>query len=171
MGEEQGAIEERIEERREHMGDTVSALAYKADVPSRVKGSVSEKTQAMGGKLGDAKRAIAGTSQDAIHSTEHGARRTVGMAQENPLGLAIGAAAIGFVVGSLLPATRVEKEKVGPLASEVRSQASDLASEAVEHGKDVAHDTMQAARETAVQSGQEHAGELRDSAQEHVSQQ
>jgi ElaB/YqjD/DUF883 family membrane-anchored ribosome-binding protein len=150
------------------MGETVSALTYKADVPGRMKDSVSEKTQAVSGKLGKAKRAITGGTEDALHGTQRGARRTVGMAQENPLGLTIGAVAIGFVAGSLLPATRVEEETIGPMASEAREQVSDMASEAMEHGKQVAEETMQAARDTATQSGREHADELRESAQEHV---
>jgi ElaB/YqjD/DUF883 family membrane-anchored ribosome-binding protein len=170
VGEDARAIEERIEQRREHMGDTVSALAYKADVPSRMKESVSNKKQAAGEKLGSAKRSIMGTSSDAMEGTQSGARRTVGIARENPLGLAIGAMAIGFVVGSLLPATRVEEEKIGPMASEAREHVAELASEAMEHGKQVAGETVQAAKETATESGQQHAGELRDSAQEHLEQ-
>ena len=100
---------------------------------------------------------------DAAHS---GARRTVGMAQENPLGLAAAAAAVGFVAGSLLPSTRVEEERIGPVAS----QARQLASEAVEHGKPVAQDSVQAAAETASESGQQHAQELKRSAEQSASQ-
>lgn len=105
-----------------------------------------------------------------METTHDGARRTIGIAQENPLGLAVGATAIGFVVGSLLPSTRVEEERIGPIAAQAREQVSDLASEAVEHGKQVAQDTVQAATETAKESGHEHATELRDSAQESTSQ-
>ena len=35
-----------------------------------------------------------------------GAKKTVGVAKENPLGLAVGGIAVGFLVGLLLPATR-----------------------------------------------------------------
>ena len=166
MGEDTRAIEGQIEETREHMGDTVSALAYKADVPARMRDSASEKKHAVTSKLAGAKNAITGTTGDAVDSAGEGAKRTVGMAQENPLGLAIGAVAVGFVVGSLLPKTRVEQEKLGPMATEAREQVSDLASEAVEHGKQVAHDTVQAATDTAKESGHEHASQLRDSAEE-----
>jgi gas vesicle protein len=102
------------------------------------------------------------SAMDAVHS---GARRTVGMAQENPLGLAAAAAAVGFVAGSLLPSTRVEEERIGPVAS----QARQLASEAVEHGKQVAQDSAQAAAETASESGQQHAQALKRSAEESAS--
>ena len=36
MGQDTGQIREEIEETRARMGDTVEALGYKADVPSRV---------------------------------------------------------------------------------------------------------------------------------------
>jgi hypothetical protein len=171
VGEDPRAIERRIEDTREHMGDTVSALAYKADVPSRVKESVSDKLDAVTGKLAQAKNAITGTTEDdAMDSTKDGARRTVGMAQENPLGLALGAAAVGFVVGSLLPSTKAEDEKIGPIASQAREQVSDLAGEAVEHGKQVAGEALDAAKETAAGSGQQHAAELKDSAKESASE-
>ena len=44
-------------------------------------------------------------------------RQAAGLAKENPLGLAIGAAAIGFLAGLAVPSTRVEDEKLGPVAS------------------------------------------------------
>lgn len=166
MGEDPRAIERRIEQTREHMGDTVSALAYKADVPARVRENVSDKKQAVTGKLTHARHAITGTTGDTMDTEQQNAKRTVSLAQENPLGLAIGATALGFVVGSLLPSTRVEEEHVGPLATQAREQFSDIASEALEHGKRVAQDTVEAAKETAKESGQEHASQLRDSAQE-----
>jgi len=141
------------------MGDTVSALSYKADVPGRMRESAGQKKDALTGTLTGARDAITGSTGDS-------AKRTVGMAQSNPLGLAIGAAAIGFVAGSLLPETRIEEEKLGPMAAEARQQVSELAGEAVEHGKQVAEETMQAAKETATQSGQQHAQQLRESAQQ-----
>jgi ElaB/YqjD/DUF883 family membrane-anchored ribosome-binding protein len=166
VGEDTRAIEGQIEQTREHMGDTVSALAYKADVPGRIRDSAAEKKDAVTSKLVGAKNAITGTTGDAVDTASDGAKRTVGMAQENPLGLAIGGVAVGFVVGSLLPTTRVEQEKLGPMAAVARGQVSDLASEAVEHGKHVAEDTMHAAAQAATQSGQEHAEQLRDSAKD-----
>jgi ElaB/YqjD/DUF883 family membrane-anchored ribosome-binding protein len=166
VGEDTRAIEGQIEETREHMGDTVSALAYKADVPARMRDSAAQKKDAVTSKLAGAKNAITGTTGDAVDGAGDTAKRTVGIAQENPLGLAIGAVAVGFVVGSLLPKTRVEQEKLEPMATKAREQVSDLASEAVEHGKQVAEDTMHTAAETATQSGKEHAEELRDSAKD-----
>src|SRR3954447_11583990 len=65
MGEDTRAIEGQIEDTRERMGDTVAALSYKADVPSRVKDSMSEKKDAVTGKLSSAKDAVVGSAGDA----------------------------------------------------------------------------------------------------------
>jgi gas vesicle protein len=80
------------------------------------------------------------------------------MARENPLGLAIGATAVGFIAGMLVPTTRVEEEKLGPMASDMRERAMDAGQEAMERGKQVAQDAMETARE----SGQEHAQQMRE---------
>jgi hypothetical protein len=150
------------------MGDTVAALSYKADVPSRMKDSVSEKKDAVTGKLSSAKEAVMGSAGDAAGGAQDGSKRMIGIAQENPLGLAIGAVAAGFVVGSLLPVTRVEEERIGPAASQVREQVTEVASDAIEHGKQVAQDAAEAATDAAKQSGQVHADQLRESARETV---
>jgi hypothetical protein len=60
-----------------------------------------------------------------------------GLAQDNSLGLAIGSVAVGFLVGLLLPATRVEDERFGGVADEVKETAKDLGQEALDRGKQV----------------------------------
>ncbi len=168
MGEDTRAIEQQIEATRESMGDTVAALSHKADVPGRMKESMSDKKQAVTDKLSSAKESVTGSAGGAASSAQDGSHKAVGMAQNNPIGLTVGAAAVGFVVGSLLPATRIEEERIGPVATQVREQVSDVASEAVEHGKQVAQDAAEAASGAAKESGQQHAEQLRDSAQETI---
>jgi gas vesicle protein len=170
MGEEPRDIQERIEQTREQMGETVEALASKADVPGRVKGAVAEKKDAAIGKIVGAKEAIAGGASSTADATggataqaANTVRRGAGMAQENPLGLAIGAVAAGFVVGMLIPSTRVENERLGPVADTVKEQAREAGSEAADHAKQVVQDVAQAATETAKEAGQQHADALRDS--------
>lgn len=170
MGEEPRDIQERIEQTREQMGDTVEALAYKADVPGRVKGAVADKKDAAIEKIGGAKDAIAGGASNAADATggaaaqaKTTARRGAGIAQENPLGLAIGAIAAGFVVGMLIPTTRIENERLGPVADTVKEQAREVGGEAAEHAKQVAQDVAQTATETAKGMGKQHADELRES--------
>jgi gas vesicle protein len=163
MGPDPGEIRQDIERTREQMGDTVEALSYKADVKTRAKDSISGRVESVKSRVG-----LAGSKvSDATPSGEdvkHGARRAKGIAEENPLGLAIGALAVGFIAGLAAPATRVEDERLGPVADQVKDQAKETGQEALERGKEVARQTAQSAKETAQQAGQEHAEQLKDSA-------
>jgi gas vesicle protein len=97
---------------------------------------------------------------------KQGARQAVGIAKENPLGLALGGVAVGVIAGLLLPSTRVENEKLGPMADDVKDRVKETGQEALERGKEVAQEAAQSAKETAQQHGQEQAEELRDSAKQ-----
>jgi ElaB/YqjD/DUF883 family membrane-anchored ribosome-binding protein len=162
------------------MGDTVDALGYKADVPSRAKDAVSEKVDSLRSKIGGVGSSVSDATPDA-DEVRHGARQAVGVATENPLGLAIGAAAVGFLAGTLIPGTRVEDERIGPVADQVKEQVRETGQEALEHGRQVARETAQVAsekaqealtevRDEAQESAQSHAHEVTDSAKESVEQ-
>ena len=162
MGQDPGEIRQDIEQTRARMGDTVEALGYKADVPTRAKESVS-------GKVDSVKSKITGSTPDGDQMKD-GAKQAVGVAQQNPLGLAIGAVGVGFLAGMLVPSTRVENEKLGPMADQVKDRAKETGQEALDRGKHVAQEAAQSAAETAKETGQQQAGELRDSAQEKAGQ-
>jgi ElaB/YqjD/DUF883 family membrane-anchored ribosome-binding protein len=156
MGQEPGEIRQDIEQTRARMGDTVEALGYKADVPSRAKDRVDS-----------VKSKLTGATPDS-GQVKDGAKQAVGVAQENPIGLAIGAAAVGFVAGMLVPSTKVEDEKLGPMADDMKQKAKETGQEAVERGKHVAQEAAQSAQETVKESGQQQAEELRSSTEQKV---
>jgi gas vesicle protein len=139
------------------MGDTVEALGYKADVKSRAKDKMSDTKERITGRVSN----VTGTVSDKTPDSGQ-VKRAAGIAQENPLGLAAGSIAVGFVVGLLVPTSRVEDEKIGPMADQVKDQIKDTGQEAMDRGKEVA----QQAAETAKESGREHAEQLRGSAQD-----
>jgi hypothetical protein len=175
MGEDPRDIERRIEDTRERMGDTVEALSAKADVPGRVKGYAVEKKEAVTSKVTGAKDKVTGAAGSAADGggqvagqAGHAARKGAGIAKENPLGLAIGSLAVGFVIGMLLPATDVEDERLGAISDQVKDQARSVGGDVLEHGKQVAQDAAQAAAETARESGQEHANDLQADVDERV---
>src|SRR5215207_8342764 len=120
MGEDPNAIRADIERTRADMGDTVDALGYKADVKSRTKDRISETKDRITGKVSDA-------TPDGQQ-----VKRAAGVAQENPLGLALGGVAVGFIAGILAPASRVEDEKLGPVADQVKDQIKETGQEAME---------------------------------------
>src|SRR4051795_9752242 len=170
MGEDPDRIREEIEQTRAEMGETVEAIGYKTDVKARAKDSLQDKKESVMGVVQSAKERVVGAGQsvgDATPDTEqvkHQARRAKSVAQENPLRLAVGAVAVGFLAGMLIPSTRVEDEKLGPVADDVKDRAKQTGQEALERGKQVAQDAAQTAKE----SGQEHAQGLGSSAQEHA---
>ena len=150
MGEDPNLIRADIERTRAEMGDTVDALGYKTDVKSRTRDKVNRLT---------------GRVSDATPDSQQ-VKRAAGVAQENPLGLAVGAVAVGFVAGMLVPSSRVEDEKIGPLADQVKDQVKETGQEALERGKDVAQQAAASAKDTAQEAGREHADELKGNTQD-----
>jgi len=156
MGQDPSQIKQDIAETRGQMGDTVEALGYKADVPARARDRVDS-----------IKSKVTGATPDS-GDVKQGARQAASVAQENPLGLAIGAAAVGFVAGMMVPSTKIEDERIGPMADQVKEKAKETGQEAVERGREVAQQAAESAKETAREAGQEQADELRNSAQENT---
>jgi ElaB/YqjD/DUF883 family membrane-anchored ribosome-binding protein len=189
MGQDPDAIREDIEQTRAEMSETVEAVGYKADVPSRAKDKVSETMDSVKNKVSDtatrAKEAVVGTASrtgDALSETtsrvgdatpsgaqvKQQAKRAADLAQENPLGLAVGAAALGFLAGLAVPSTRVENERLGPVADQVKDKVKETGQEALDRGKQVAQEVASSAAETAKQSTQEHGQDLAHSAKQNA---
>lgn len=158
MAEKSDVIRTDIERTRAEMGETVDALGYKANVPARAKGWAAER-----------KDAVVSTVSGMTPDGEAVKRRSLRMkdtAERNPLGLTLAGAAAGFLAGLFAPSTRIEDEKLGPLADEVKSSAAEVGQEALEHGKQVAQAAAGSALETAKEEGREHGDELTSSLQE-----
>ena len=161
MGQDPDAIREDIEQTRAEMSETVEAIGYKADVPSRAKDAVSDKVENVKSKVSDtatrAKEAVTGTTSqvsdrvvDATPSSgqvKQQARRTAGLA---------------------VPSTQVEDEKLGPMADQVKDKLKETGQEAMDRGKQVAQEVASSAADTAKQATQEHGQELADSAKQNA---
>src|SRR5215207_7252112 len=169
MGQEPGQIRREIEETRSDMGETVEALSYKANVPARIKDSVSEKTERLRGQMVSTSSRVSEATPKAS-DVRDGAQQAVGIAQENPLGLMIEGVAVGFLVGLAMPKTQIEDERLGPITDDVKEMAKDTGQEALERGKQVAQDTASAATEAAKESGQQQAEGMRDTVKESVAE-
>ena len=88
-------IREEIEATRLELGDTVEALAYKADVKSRMRDRIASTKASATQKLGKAREA----SPDGVSS---GATQITQKAKDNPVPLGVaGAFAGGFLLGRL----------------------------------------------------------------------
>jgi ElaB/YqjD/DUF883 family membrane-anchored ribosome-binding protein len=187
MGQDPDAIREEIAQTRAEMTETVEAIGYKADVPSRAKEKLSEKVDSVKAKVSDtatrAREAVTGTvsrAGDTMSDTasrvsdatpsgdqvRQSARRAAGLAQENPLGLAIGAVAVGFLAGLAMPSTRVEDERLGPVADQVKDKVRETGQEALERGKEVAREAASSTAEAAREHGQDLAASAKQRSQE-----
>jgi gas vesicle protein len=180
MGEDPDRIRAEIEQTRAEMEGTVDALGYKADVKTRAKESLQDTrdsakesvvgaTRTVREKLVGAKDTVSDTTPDR-EQLGRKARQAKGLAQENPVGLALGAVAVGFVAGLLIPSTRVEDEKLGEASDQVIEKAKETGQEALEHGKQVAQETAQSAQETFKDSAQQHGQQVKETAQENAQQ-
>lgn len=150
MGEDPDRIRAEIEQTRAEMGETVGALGYKTDIKARTRDRVA-----------GVKDRVVGATPDTGDVRQQ-ARRARSVAEENPLGLAVGAVAVGFLAGMLLPSTRVEDDKLGSISDELVDRAKETGQEALERGKQVAQD----AAETARESGRQHAEDLKSTVQD-----
>jgi gas vesicle protein len=180
MGQDPDAIRREIEETRDRMGETVGAIGYKADVPTRAKEKVSGTVQSVKESITGATSTVSDAAPSA-GDVKGVAKKGAGIAQENPMGLAVGSIAIGFLAGMLIPSTNVENEKLGPVADQVKDQVKETGQEALERGKQVAQEVASTAqesvqqvkedvKETAQQAAQEQGEGLKSSAQDSADQ-
>jgi hypothetical protein len=161
MGEETRQIREEIEQTRSEMGSTVDALAQKTDFRSRIRESYQDKKERLRRQMLGAPSRVGEASPDS-QQVKEGARQAVGVAEENPIGLALGGVATGFLIGMALPTTKIEDERVGPIADQMKEKAIETGQEAVERGKEVAGQVA----DTAKEAGQEQAGAIGSSVRE-----
>jgi hypothetical protein len=165
MAQASDQLKSEIEQTREQLSETADALAYKADVPTRTKDWIGEKKDAV-------VSTVSGVSSKAGEIAPDGSdvgqsmNRMKRLAERNPVGLAIGGAAVGFIAGLLVPSTRTEDERIGPMADDVKATAADAGRDAFERGKDVVQEAGALAIETVKERGREETVELSESLQD-----
>jgi hypothetical protein len=165
MGQDPSVIRAEIEETRERVGDEVDALSYKTDVGARMGDYVDEKKEAVKSKFTGAKDTVSGGVPDG-RTIKRGAFQVRDTAERNPMGLVIGGVAAGFLLGTLIPNTRVENEQMGEMSDRLKDVAAGTAVEAAERGKLVAGEAVGAAVETAKEAGREQSEELSSTLQD-----
>lgn len=147
MGKEPYEIRREIEETRERLGETADAIGYKADVPSRVRDNVNDRIQSAKETFRNGVEAVRSNVAGSTQATMESSRPLANGALQNPLGLAIGSWALGFLIGLVAPATEIERRSLGPLSDKLVEQTEKTG--AVEHGKQVLRETVQAATQSA----------------------
>ena len=147
-------LKQEISQTREQMAETADALAYKADVPTRTKDWVGDKKDAIVSAVGGATSAVGEATPDGADVAQSAGPTEASCGAKPCWPLAIGGAAVGFIAGLLAPSTRIEDERIGPTADEVKATATEAGREALDSGKDV----VQEAGSTAIETAKEPSG-------------
>lgn len=178
----QDAVSERVEAVKATIGSAVGRMntavtgtsQHGADMLAHSSETVNEAMHSISTRVNDRVSDFNTAVSDGVGGLNGAlpanARRAVGMVQENPIGLAVVAFAVGFLAGSLIPASEVERERLGPLRNKVAEQAQAVAGDLVAAGKAVVTETAQSAFATAVTSAQAHGHEVVDAAQARAAQ-
>jgi hypothetical protein len=175
-------IREDIETTRESLSRNVDALTDTI-TPSAIARRQADKA---GARLGGIRDRVMGTASDVSTRTSDRVGGAAGAGQAlreqatgNPLAAGAIALAAGWLLGSLLPASRQErqaaatlKEKATPLVEEAKSVAAESAatlkepaSNAAAAVKESATQAAQAVRETATEAAQDVRASAQQSAQ------
>ena len=187
-----------IERTRAQLSNDVDSLAEKVD-PSK---AVHRQTDKVRQKFSDVRESVMGSASDggsAAHGTLQDARERAGdMASDagqaakdaphaikrhtrgNPLAAGLIALGAGWLIGSMLPASRAEqdaaaaaKEQAAPLVDEAKSAAQEMGENlkpAAQEAAEAVKDTTSSAAENVKNEGQHHASALKDDSQEAAQQ-
>ena len=187
MGQDPDAIRREIARTREGMADTVDALAYKGDVKARTKDKarslankpkdaiLSVKDNLMGtvqqhtpdrATMHDVRDSVSNAPGQVADTVSTQARRAGGVIRENPMGLAIGGLALGFVAGLVIPNTRMEDERLGQFGEQLRDTAKEQGQGLVEQGKEVAQVAASAAQDAVKDEAPQRADDVKSSMQD-----
>ena len=174
-------IRREIEDTRGRLSSDVNALTETVS-PSNVARRQADKVADVASSVKDR---VMGTADD-LRSSGSDAASSVGHApgaaatkarsktQGNPLAAGLVALGVGWLVGSMLPASEKEKEaavalkdKAQPLMDEAKSVAQDTAQELKEPAMQAAQsikETATDAKDTVVQEGQSTVGDVKSQA-------
>ncbi len=178
MGKDPDEIREEIEETRGRMSDTVDAIAYKADVPNRMQDAMNDRVDAVKssitGTIGSVRDRVSDMRDRVGDSMPDGGdmqamtMNALGAVRENPIGVFFGAAAIGFLIGSLLPSTDIENERLGEMSDQLKQTAQATGGQLLQQGRAVMKETLDAATDAAQQSAMQHGQEVAKNAMQGI---
>jgi hypothetical protein len=116
-------IRHDIEQARARVGAAMGAVGYRADMPGRLRDRVSH---------------LASRTQ-AESSTETSTWSTVrSFAKANALALGLGAFAVGVIAGMFVPRGKIQRQRIAPLATEIRHRAVQTGEKVIERSRQMA---------------------------------
>jgi ElaB/YqjD/DUF883 family membrane-anchored ribosome-binding protein len=159
MDQERSEVRQ-VEDARERVAEDVRNVAYNANVVDRAKetaqGRVDDAKQMMSERVRDAR----GKLESARDSMREMARNMPMNPAESPMGMLFAGLAVGFLIGMLLPVTRFESERLGPVTDEMKERMRQAGTEVMRRGGEVIKDTIDSAKETASSSIREQTRDM-----------
>jgi len=137
------------------MADTTTASRKKQPLRKRVGAGLKARVQTVKGSVDNATGAFAENTAGLRASAE---------SLRNPLGLALGGLAAGFLIGLVIPSTEYEDERLPELREAIVGRGQEIVDDAIEHGRAVLDDTISAATNSAQHHGQQFVSELQQQA-------
>ena len=168
MDQERSEVRE-VEDARRRVAEDVRNVAENANVVERAKEAAHAKIDAakdaVTDRVGDVRDRLADAKdamQDSVQGAAQGAAQNIRNLNpsENPLGMLFAGLAVGFLIGLVLPVTRFESERFGPLTENMRDRAQQMRAEVVRRGGEVIKETIDSARETATTSIREQTRDM-----------
>jgi ElaB/YqjD/DUF883 family membrane-anchored ribosome-binding protein len=162
MDQERNQVRE-VEDARRRVAEDVRSVAENANVVERAKETAQNKMDDVRSSVGQRVQQVRDRLQDARDTVQEQARegmRTMPMMAENPIGMLIAGVAVGFLIGLVLPVTRFESERIGPIANDMKNKARQAGSEVARRGGEVIKETISAGREAATNSIREQARDM-----------
>jgi ElaB/YqjD/DUF883 family membrane-anchored ribosome-binding protein len=158
-----------VADARERVAQDVRSVAENANVVQRAKetvqgkvddtkSSVTESLRSARDKLSDARDNV----QTSMQTSMQNVRSNIGNTNilENPVAMLVGGIAVGFLIGMVLPVTRFEAERIGPIADDMKDRVRGAGTEVMRRGGEVIKETIDAGRQAATNSLKEQARDI-----------
>ena len=150
-GKDPNAIRDQLEETRDRLRHAVGVrlASIKTSITGTI-GTTRERTETVRQRMETVRQQMGtvrqqmGTVRQQMGTVRE--RVSKDRIRENPLGLLLGAAAVGFLLGSLLPATDIENERLGEIGDRLKQRAQASGGQILAQGKAVVFETIEAAK-------------------------
>lgn len=149
----------QVEEARERVAEDVRNVAYNANVVDRAKERAQDRADDARQMMSDRIRGARERLESARDSMRDMARNMPMNPMENPMGMLFAGLAAGFLIGMLLPVSRFESERLGPMTDEMKQRMRRAGTEVMRRGGEVIKETIESATETARTSIREQTGD------------
>lgn len=166
MDQDRDSVPE-VDDARRRVAEDVRSVAANANVVERAKetaqnkmddmrSAMSDRVQQARDKLLDARDQM----RDQMRESARNMRNMQVNPTESPIGMLVAGVAVGFLIGLALPVTRIESERLGPIANDMKHRARKAGFEAMRRGNEVIKDTIETARDAATNSIREQTRDL-----------